>query len=99
MSGPSSAPHARLGALVARCALCERGDVPPGRLGLTTLPAHSSLICVCRLCWLCVTVRELATGGDVDAGTLSEVEAILEVVYQRLRGELEAVHAAAPRNQ
>ena len=88
-------PQARL---VPSCSLCQRGDLPSGRLGLTTLPAHGELIVVCRVCWLCVTVRELATGGDVAEPTLWNVEAVLDATYQRLRRELEQVHSGTPHN-
>ena len=80
------------------CALCERGDSPAGRLGFTTLPVHGQLLVVCRLCWLCVNVHELATGGDVSSETVASIEHVLSVSYQRLRAELEEVHGEAAFN-
>ena len=56
------------------CALCEQGDSPAGRLGPTTLPVHGLLLVVCRLCWLCVSMRELATGGDISSETIASIE-------------------------
>ena len=63
------------------CALCERGDSPAGRLGLITLPARVHLLVVCRLCWLCANVLELATGGDVSDETIANVEYVLTLSY------------------
>ena len=77
------------------CDLCERADFPAGRLGLTTLPAHGHLLVVCRLCWLCANVRELATSGDVSGETIANVEYVLTLSYQRLRAELEQVHSGS----
>ena len=78
--------------------LCERGDSPAGRLGLTTVPVQGQLLVVCRLCWLCVNVRSLATGGDVSSETIASIEEVLSLSCQRLREELEEVHGEAAFN-
>ena len=78
------------------CALCERADIPAGRLGLTTLPRAGTLFQACRVCWYSTHVRELTTGGDVSNETIAHVEHVLAQAYSRLRAELEAVYTGAP---